>query len=72
MKGFIGRWLVGAVMWALVIGVVGLALLAVVYGISAFVVRIDWRMIKDVITWFVWVQLGWSIGAWFRAKRRKA
>lgn len=72
MKGVFKRLLVGTVLWAVVVGAVGLVLLAIVYGISVLMAWIDWQAIKNVVTWLVWIQLWWSIGAWFRAKRRKA
>ena len=72
MKGFFKRWLVGVALWALVIGVVGGVMWEAIYGNSVLVARIDWRSVKGVVTWLMWLQLWWSIGAWFRANRRKA
>jgi len=72
MKGILGRWLAGMVLWALVMASVSAVLLLLIYGIGVLVALVDWPVIKGVTTWFVWMQLWWSIGAWFRAKRRKA
>ena len=64
--------LLGIFFWSVLAGmVVGVAGLLVWLGVR-LTGRVDWKLVKSLVTWLAWLQLLWSVGAWFRAKARKA
>lgn len=67
----LSHWLVGTLIWSLLVALVlGLAL-GVGYGVKLFIERADWKLIKSLITWAVWMYLLISVSRLLNAKARK-
>ena len=71
---FMGSWLpnlLGVGAWTLGAVVLLAVLFGACSGVQRFIAQADWKLIKSVITWFVFVRLFWLLGSMFQAKARK-
>lgn len=71
MKKILNYWAVGIAVWGSLFAVVLGVAIGVSYGLKLFVEHADWKLIKSLITWLVWLHLLLAIARFFNAKARK-